>query len=75
MLLASRRVLLLVSGAGKRSALVQALAAGDEDVIPARIYLAAPAGVVTVIMDAAAQGFPCGRLRSGGSTARTMDAE
>lgn len=56
MLLASRRVLLLVSGAGKRSALVQALATGDEDVIPARIYLAAPAGVVTVIMDAAAQG-------------------
>jgi len=50
-LLAARRILILVSGAGKREALAQALAPGDEDEVPGRLYLAAPAGVATVIAD------------------------
>ncbi len=52
-LLAARRILVLVSGAGKREALARALEAGDEDEVPARIYLAAPAGVVTFVTDRA----------------------
>lgn len=55
-LLAAQKVLVLVSGAGKREALARALEPGDEDAVPARIYLAAPAGVVTLIIDRAAGG-------------------
>lgn len=52
-LLVARRILVLVSGAGKREALAHALEAGDEDAVPARIYLGAPEGVVTFVADRA----------------------
>lgn len=55
-LLAARRILVLVSGAGKRQALAHALEAGDEDAVPARLYLAAPTGVATFVVDRASTG-------------------
>lgn len=51
-LLAARRIVILVSGAAKRQALAQALTAGDEDAVPARIYLEVPQ--VTLVADEAA---------------------
>jgi 6-phosphogluconolactonase len=51
-LLAARRIVILVSGAAKRQALAQALTAGDEDAVPARIYRGAPEA--TLIADEAA---------------------
>lgn len=57
-ILGARRVLVLVSGAGKQAALARALATGDEDEVPARIYLAAPEGVVTYVVDRAALDSP-----------------
>lgn len=55
-LLGARRVLVLVSGASKREALARALEPGDEDEVPARLYLAAEPGVATFIVDRAARG-------------------
>jgi 6-phosphogluconolactonase len=55
-LLGARRVLVLVSGESKREALARALKAGDEDEVPARLYLAAETGVVTFVVDRAAGG-------------------
>ncbi len=55
-LLSARRVLILVSGEGKRTPLAKALAEGSEDEIPSRIYQKADAGVVTWLVDSAARG-------------------
>ncbi|MCC6897451.1 MAG: 6-phosphogluconolactonase [Polyangiaceae bacterium] len=51
-LLAARRIVILVTGAAKQPALAQALTAGDEDAVPARIYLRAESA--TLIADEAA---------------------
>jgi 6-phosphogluconolactonase len=54
-LLSARKILVLVSGSNKQAALAAALTPGDEDEVPARLYLAAPVGVVTFITDRASR--------------------
>jgi 6-phosphogluconolactonase len=55
-LLAARRVIVLVSGAGKREALRKALVSGDEDEVPSRLYQAADPGTVIWLCDRDARG-------------------
>lgn len=53
-LIAAHSVLVLVTGESKRAPLAKALAEGDEDEIPSRLYRAAEPGVVTWLVDRAA---------------------
>ncbi len=50
-LVAARTVLVLASGAAKRSIVEEARRPGSEDDVPARIFLGAPAGTVTWLVD------------------------